>query len=584
MAKARFEQQQGGDAFTITAMRRAGERTIYKPRYEDLPGHPGAPRPQWAAEHAKGTTIPLSGPDRRLFEEDYSETEAARSTEAQGRFQGGLNDRLDSEIVRLGAAKGKDAADTKSKYEGLVGKFTPLDESREDTGDRLVRQGADLARKYRLADEGSMPGAGWYFDQNRKLRTGATSTDHDEKHSLITSSGSMSPLNSPEMESESAIEINRAHREHATVHVTKGAAGWLSKQFSGTKKNPEDPTPYLHTIGSVGKPSRPITDGPVDINDLHHDAVSMLARDVRRKKFKAVDTKSTVDFFKVAKGGTNVAKGVRGARGEGADTLSPPTSAPKVNNYTMNTRVHEAPADVEVDYRSRVDRSAALTSDSPLWGGPPRGVQEDRSLTLTPDIVDHLHRQLGAGTPQYDADDRAVRELKINAGRKVIVDKLHPRLVEALAHPGNANDNARHLALTSSNMPNTQDSWMNAAMMGQDSEAPGYKDSGSENLGYWKSMRRVGMRRITDVPNTEVNRRKEERGNTRAITVDAHQHAAQDKTVRVGSSRASERLGFVLPSVGVQESHAWTMPRRAADGDDPYRAAVRDGRGQQWNY
>lgn len=574
MAKATFEPQpEGEDVFTVKASRRAGKRTIKTPVYkEELPGIRRIQK--WKTTEQKGTTIPLSGPDRRVFDEDYSDTEAPRVEQAQRHFQENLNTRLASETSRLSGKTDKDSVVTREKYESYDGEWTPRSETREQTAERILKGGADLSRRYRLPGEQRMPGAGWYFNQNRTLHAGLTSDSREEKNRLITSSGSMSPLNSPETESEAAIELNRAHRTGARVHVSEGANAWLSAQFSGTPDKPQDPEPYLRTIGES---PRPITDGPVDVNDLHPDTVSMLSRRERRDAYPEVDQHSEVDFDKVAKGGANVDKGVRGTRGVSSDELSPPTTAPKVNNYTMNIRVHEGSPALESNYRTRVNNTARLTSNSPVWDGPAQGVQEDRTLTLSPGLVRHLQNQLGHGTDSYEPEDRAVRELALNAGRKVHVDNLHPRLVEALAHPDNKHARSRNLALTSSQMPTTQDSWVNAAMVGQNPEGLGYKDSGSENLGYWKKQENVGGP-ITDVPNTSLRRAKEGRANIREIDIAAHQHAAQDKTIRIAAGIASNRTGRVVPSVGIQESHAWTLPRRAANADADYNAR----KGQQF--
>lgn len=574
MAKAVFEQQpQGDDHFAIVPARRAGNRDIHTPVYEDLPGGRRKVK-EWNVESKKGTTIPLSGPDRRVFEEDYSDTEAPRVEAAQRRFQAGLNDRLSQEIDKLGAkvdsgtAK-KDEIAQHAKYQSYwrSNQFKPLEESREETATRILKSGADLAQKVRLPGEGRMPGAGWYFDQNADLSAGLVTKSPEAKDALITSSGSMSPLNAPDQEARAARELHRAHATGATVTVSKGAHKWL--------KGKVDPEHHDAITPNM----------PTPVNDLHHSVVSSLARRTRRDKFPGVDKTSEVDFSEVARGGTNVEKGVRGARGESSDVLTPPTSAPKVSNYTMNIRVHDAPESVQTDYRDRVNSTADLTSDSPKWDAPRPGISEDRTLHLDDGTVGHLMKHLGEGTDLFDPEDRAVRQVKMNAGRTVPVDALHPRLVEALAHPTNTNGRARHLALTSHNMPTTQDSWVNAAILGQDSGQPGYKDSGSENLGYWKSAARVGLNSITDVPNTAVNRAKEGRANTREITTDAHQHAAQDKTIRMGARVASEMLGRSIPSVGVQEAHAWTEPRRNAGGDDAYnaaRAAQESARSQQF--
>lgn len=584
MAKANFDpvpESPGQDVFNIVPSRRAGERQVHTPKYEALPGG-GRKVKSWKTETIKGTQIPLSGPDRRVFSEDLSETELPRLEEAHKQFQSNMTGRAETQINKLEAKGTEDSLKQAGLYRQMQSALSNRSESFKETGDRILKSGGDWAGATRMRGESAMPGAGWYFRQNSHLRRGATGSSRAETNALITASGSMSPLNAPETESESAIEINRAHKEKSTVTITPDVAKWV-RERDGIK--PGD-LPNEH-VGA-----------PVAINDLHHNVVSQLARKERREAFP--DMQSGADFDKIAKGGTNVDKGVQGARGVPSDVLSPPTTAPKVNNYTMNTLVHEAPKSVVRDYTARMDATGGITSTSP--GLPRNGAPADkaqRTVHLDTALVSHLSKQLGKGTSSYNEDDQAVRALKMNAGRTVHVDDLHPRLVEAMAHPTNKDKGSRALALTSSNMPTTQDSWVNGAVMGQpqatvvprgyleakakgESVAPPtnttsvYKAAGSEQLGYWSSNQihdetaSKGKRGILDVSNTD-----KARPDGREIGKAALQHAAQDHIIRSAARRAGTATGATVPSVGVQEAQGWTVPRRVAGGDTPFNQHLR---------
>jgi hypothetical protein len=513
---------------------------------------------------AEGEKLHLSGRDRALYSEDLSDGELGRLERKHQEWQSGLPDRMSGRTDQKPTKKSKSVARAVAgNYHapGITVGGAPSGETYEQSAGRVLRTGAEDNASTRMPGEGAA-GSGWYYGQNRAYRGGINTNDADFVDRVITGGSAMSPLNDPDMERSSAIEIANAHAEGRTVQMSQQVAGWVNRQKG--------------TSGLVPKSQ---TSTPVPISDLHPEVVSSLSRSERRKLMPAFDRKSSVDFATVAKGGVNVAKGVSGIRGDkGVEDLSPALSAPKVNTYTHNNLDFQAArSGDEEHYKALVDEAA---------GGPAPTRQRANRFELTDGLVEHALARHGKGSAEFDPNDRAVRELELNRGRAVNMDLMHPANVAALGDRGvrETRPDVQHAALTSANHPTVGDSWVNAAIAGQPQATvlpegyftkkkraggplnpmSAFKEAGSESVGYWNSKTLESGEPILSVKDGRVG-------------PSALLHTNQDHILRQAAHRSPEVLGTSTPtpSVGVQESLAWTAPRRVAGKDPAYNKHLR---------
>ncbi len=221
----------------------------------------------------------------------------------------------------------------------------------------------------------------------------------------------------------------------------------------------------------------------------------------------------------------------------------------------------------------------------------------NKSFKLTDELSEHVLQTLGKGTDSFNPNDRAVQQVEMNRGRTVHSDALHPAILMSLGHRSIATNhpNVHIAALTSSNHPTVADTWMNAAVMGQpqataipenyrQSKAEGvpvktpsnvtsiYKQGGTNlkvnkkelsDTGYMRKTSLASGEPVLDVPNR----------NLEAKTI---QHAINDKILRTAAGMSGQVFGtgVNMPSVSVQESIGWTVPRAVA-GKDKTRKGTR---------
>lgn len=559
---------------------------------------------------SQGSPVPLSGPGRKLFTEDLSHPEMRRLEMKHGEWQhdivpryAGSPDPVDQHISQV---------------------FQTRRESFDQTAKRTLKEGTAWANDVRMPGDAAAPGAGWYYDQNEHYRThsqpGVSAPNPDgandpQVRQAIIGGSAMSPRNSPDRERASGEELSRNHLSQTKVTIPRNVATWINRQAKRTV------VPEEHVLT------------PVDINDLHPDAIKALGSADRRAKFPRMDKDSPVNWKNVALGSPNVSKGIAGIRGATLDEVAPPLDAPKVNTYAQNNLdFQEAVPGQRKHYEDLVGASTGVPA-APV----------SKAVSMTPDLVDHVMKSLGYGMSSFNGNDRAVRQIQANAGRTVNIDHLHPAIVEALSssevrvsHP-----DVHHTALTSANHPIVADTWVHGAIAGQPQASvvpPGYlearqsntvaeesyqkaladhkvamtghreelkarKASGAEGSspvapeppakpvkdrrgqapvqpksvyksagseqGYWTKKTLNSGEGILDV----------DRGNA-AIREPALQHAANDHIVRRAAHLAPEVLGTAqtLPSVGVQESPLWTTPRRVAGKDPEYNAYLKSQR------
>jgi hypothetical protein len=496
--------------------------------------------------------VPLSGTNRKLFSDDYSEDEFNRVQNRHSEWQVSAPKRFQASKDETEQRVGKI----------IAGQMPHAGESFRETADRVLSTGQQWRPEVTLPSEGqASPGAGWYFDQNRHYREKVPTPE--TTRSTIIGGSAMSPRNSPAMERQAGVELASAHDSGAEITIPKGLAEHVNSVHAKGKK-PLIPEAQIGT-------STPIS-------DIHPDVIATLATKKARNKAPAFYKSSTVDFTKIGKGSPNVATGVKGVRGAAVEDVAPPLSAPKVNTYTQSSLDYHASPDVESNYKAAVSQIA---------GAPAPAI--DKTVRLTPDVINHAMTKFGKGTESFNSNDRAVQELQLNAGRRVHVDGLHPAIVEALSdHP---NSQVRAAALSSANHPTVADTWVQAAVAGAPQATLLPKDylekrskgkkvsspmnftsvykatgSGGTGAGYWGVKSNSAGESLLDATT----------GNA-AIKGSALQHSAVDHIVRLASHRARQVLGTEenLPSTGVQESHAWTIPRRLAGKDPEYKKAFK---------
>jgi hypothetical protein len=516
------------------------------------------------------TKVPLSG-NRTLYEEDFSTTESSRAERAHREFQSSISDRY-SQIPQ-----GTVAANA-------VASMSPRNEAYGETARRILQTGQQWTPKLQHPGETSVPGTGWYFNQHNFYEENSGSRNPRDIDRAIVGGGAMSPMNDPVLERAAGVELSKAHLDKAPVTLTKAMAKWINTRHKYDSKGNLKKTPKGmvedHQVSS-----------PVAINDLHPDVIGTLKSREARDTFPNFYKKSEINWDNIAKGAANVSQGVRGIRGATADELSPGQTSPKVHTYTKNILnfINASP-----QHRTAYD---ALVSAS-VQGTPAPNI--NKSFTLTNELAEHVLQTFGKGTDSFNPRDRAVQQVELNRGQTVHSDDLHPAIVGALGHRDVAvNHPTVHLAaLTSVNHPTVSDTWMNAAIMGQpqatvlpvnylNKKAQGvpvstptnvtslYKLSGSnykpgkdEASAGMKSEYKTGYRTtktlqsgetILDVPNTNLK-------------PESIQHATNDKIIRMSAELSGDEYGtgVNLPSVAVQESIGWTVPR-AVSGKDKTR-------------
>ena len=559
MAKAVFEKPNPNadpTEFTVKANRRLGQ-----------------------TRDEKGEPIPLSGRNRRLYYEDLSDTEAARLEQKHREVQ--------RDVVQ------EHEAFTEPTVRRAASQLTPRDESFNETSDRILRTGQDWTDATTMSgEEDTVPGTGWYFNQNRAYRRSVSTTSPARIERAILGGSAMSPMNSPSSELASAVELSDAHTKNKKVVISKNVADYVNfvhskenDKIAKQTKTTRSPLPLVepHHIGTE-----------VSIKDLHPEIINTLSSLKRAEAHPEFDdVNSHIDWKSIRKGSPNVTSGVAGIRGAALEELAPPLSAPKVSTYTENNRDFQASPQTEATYRE------LGSAGRPGAAQPPA---QDRRFRLDDSLISHVESTLTNADGSINKDDAAYRQLKANKGLRVQMEALHPHIVGALSHPNirESHPDVHSLALSSANHPIVADTWVQGAIAGQPqaslipedylgamhehltqlaagtrSERPSrpqnvtniYKQAGSD-VGYWRRKSLASGEAITDVPNSDIHYR-------------ALQHAAADYIVRNAAQRTPEVLGTTnpLPSVNVQEGLGWTIPRRVAGKDTRFNQFMRAQQG-----
>lgn len=523
-------------------------------------------------------SVHLSG-GRALYWEDLSRAE-------QVRLQTKFNQHIDSGLANRAQKSGKlgqQIAATDFRHPGDVssgwrvpvqslGKVAPgpetlsavqhtygrTEETVDSMADRISSTFDDMSSRSDLRMPGEedqrAPGLEWYFDHNTHY-----ATQHMDAPHASTIGSVMSPNNDPDNEKIATKGLLAI--KDAPTYISRNTAKYLVK-----KTGVEVPS---EQIGNT-----------VSASALHPTHISALIRDDAPSAPTSKWPSGAKDQIRLS--GTNASQGAAAAFQFDFDKESPgairefinPQSAPKVWHYAV------ANQNFVEDGRDMFSHRA---------NNPGRAYVKDGRISMgvfemTPEIAqDVLRIQYGHGTPEFDPQDRAVKEIQANIGRMVNPDNLHPATVQALTHPTirSRSPHVSNLALASSNHPIVADSWMNAATAGQpqatviptDSDGrPSYRRPGRVETA--TSIFKTGGEYFD---NMSIENKKAPKGREKIldsspagskIAARSLQHALEDKAVRMSAASTGE------PAVGKQAG-TWTLIRRYSGKDPVYNRVSR---------
>ena len=482
--------------------------------------------------------------DRALSREDLTPEERRRSDKMRRETQ--------KAAPGIAIGESKDAA-TKEALAAVK----PRSESRPATVRRLAEGLTNPNPDLRLPGEAVIPDADWYPRVHAARLRGISVETGLDPRAVATSSGVMSPLNSPDNERTAVRAIAEAHSRGAQFKITPEV-----KEVAASPR-----------VSELPEGSAKFTElSPADIRDLTSKAV-------RDSGVLSTD----LNLHGIAKAGTNKTSGVRGIRGEALNDIAPPSSAPKVNTYTQHGYNFGVPHGE--DAASRYGTTAVPEPEkdaAPKFGGSgdPFIASEIRwraahavekasgqvhrdQTTLDVWGLNDDHVEMTKGLHDYLTSRGApVRGRQV--GTQVRVRDLHPAAVQALADPAVAEhhedgERLQKLAKLSSNLPTVVDSHANGSIHGYGGLAS--KPTGSETAGYWQ--------RKTLADGTPIMDSRDAR-----VTAPAMQHAEYDSIMRDTAKHVVQQTGMDMdyPSTAVQAG-TWTADRRLGNDDPKFNRA-----------
>lgn len=528
------------------------------------------------AAKAEAQTRPMHFLKQRpLFTEDLSPQEDARLDQGRREMTSTIPERNKAlgEKAQATLANPKTPAaarKTAVKVAGVTAAIQPhltsVSESRDEAAARIAGRLMHPNASTRLKSEHAAPGASWYVEHNTDIRNASKGIDLE---AAAVSSGSMSPLNSPDNEVRALGALSHAQQTNAKTHITPEIAAHVRESVGGKKGNGADFLPD-HQVGrSVG------------FNELHPKVIASLTATSTGEKFPDMET--NIDLPGIKRAGTNKTKGIAGLRGVDNNTLNPPAGAPKVNTYTHNGHAFDDVTNPgvkdEIDFRTtdtvRRARSADLDEKEKAGG---LSAAENTERTALPGRMDQPldfndnHDDSFHMTPHL-AQHIASRGGVVHAasvGQQVRMRDQHPATVMAMSHPTNTDASTRGKALLSSNHPTVQDSWANAEVHNQPNISVATtsvrKAGGSETLGYRSSKK---LNDGTDIVDSA-------RPGAKDVTPAGLQHADYDKVTRMAAQHVVKKLDlpYDYPSTAAQ-AVPWVEQRREVPGnkDEAYANA-----------
>lgn len=491
--------------------------------------------------------------DRMLFREDLTPAERKRSDQMRRETQ--------KAAPAIALTESKDEATRQ-----VLATTRPHVESRGRVINRITDSLLHPDRELAMPGESTIPGADWYPRVHAARLRGISNETGVEHETVATSSGVMSPQNSPENERAAARSLADAQGRNAVLGITPAVKEVTEASMGVNKKTGQrKPTPVSD-----------LPTGNVPFREMSPEQV----RDVTSKAVRDAGVLgTTMNLSGVARAGTNKVNGVRGIRGENVNELAPPNSAPKVATYTRHGYTFGVPHSEDAA-RGYGEGPAAPEDREPKFGGSedPFIAEEirfrakhaatqmkgqttldvwglnDDSIEMTKGLHDYLTSK---GAP--------VRGRSI--GQQVRVRDLHPAAVLAMSHPDVSDyhpdgERLQKLAKVSSNLPTVVDSHANGTIHGYEGLAA--KPTGSNTAGYWQKK---SLADGTDIMDSSDGR----------VTTAGLQHAEYDSIFRGVAKNITEKMDMDMdyPSTAVQAG-VWTADRRKGGDDPAYNQYLRD--------
>jgi hypothetical protein len=520
---------------------------------------------------------------RPLFNEDLTPAEDKRSNTKrsehirsipkraksyQDNAQATASDASKPEAVR------KKAQSTADMYKAVRPHLKSVNESRGKAAERIAGRLMTPNPATRIKGETAAPGASWYVDHNRHIHEAIQGTDVPFRHAAV-SSGSMSPLNSPDNEVAAVRAIAQATHTNAKTHITPELAEHVRSKLA--KDN---------TVGGA-KPSDILPDHQigreVGFNELHPAAISHITGTDTQKKFPGLNT--GIDLNGIRRAGPNRVSGIEGIRGKSNNELNPPAGAPKVNTYVHNGLAFNSKDPAikdEIDFRAtdavRRKRHEDLETKRNTVGLSPAEHQEQKYLPSRHDVpldFHNTHDDRFQMTAAHAAHIEAHGGPTDSGPGMVRMRDMHPAAVMALSHPDNPDPHTRRLAVLSSQHPTVQDSWAQAEVHNQPNVNVGRstnirKTAGSEKLGYWQGKNAGGTwngeKAKFEGGESVINRKRPEGAKVTPVGLG---HTEYDKITRMAAQHVQKHLDtpYDYPSTAAQ-AMPWVEMRREAPGKD----------------
>lgn len=448
----------------------------------------------------------------------------------------------------------------------------PKRESRNAVVKRLTKKLTEPDPELRLPGEAVVPDADWYPRVHAARLRGVSVDTGIDPRTVATASGVMSPLNSPDNERAAVRALADAHARNAGFRIDADVRGAVEASMPVDKKSGQ-----RQSTGVSNLPS-----GTARFHDLSpEDVRDLTSKDVRESGVLSTD----LDLEGIARAGTNKETGVRGIRGEGLNTISPPASAPKVNTYTQHGYNFGVPHDEDSASGYGTKSVPEETNDDPpKFGGAedPFIAQEIRwraghavdkasgevhkdQATLDVWGLNDDHIEMTKGLHDY-LTSRGASVRARHIGTSVRVRDLHPSAVQAMADPEVSDhheegERLQKLAKLSSNLPTVIDSHANGSIHGYGGLAS--KPTGSEKAGYWQHKTLGDGTPLLGVRDGRV-------------TAAGLQHAEYDSILRDTAKNIVTETGMDMdyPSTAVQAG-IWTADRREGQDDAKFNRVRR---------
>jgi hypothetical protein len=521
---------------------------------------------------------------RPLFNEDLTPAEDKRSNAKRSEHIRSIPKRAKAyqESAQVTAADTSKSAGVRKKaqaasdmYKGVRPHLKSVNESRSKTAERVAGRLMNPSPATRMKGETAAPGASWYVDHNRDIHEAVKGTDVPFRAAAV-SSGSMSPLNSPDNEITAVKAIAQATHTNAKTTITPQVAQYIR---SKAPKGQEHEVMPDHQVGRE-----------VGFNELHPHAIAHLTAQLPKgagPSHPLHGLNTEIDLPGIRRAGPNRVAGVEGIRGASNTSLNPPAKAPKVNTYVHNGMAFDSKDPAikdEIDFRAtdvvRRKRHEDLEAKRQTVGLSPAEHEEQKYLPSRHDVPLDFHNTHDDRFQMTAAHARHIAEFggpdhSADVGKSVRMRDAHPATAMALSHPDNPDPHTRRLAVLSSQHPTVQDSWAQAEMHNQANVNVGRstnvrKAGGSEKLGYWQGKNSGGEWNHEEASfkggEPVVNRKRPESAKVTSVGLG---HAEYDKITRMAAQHVQKHLDtpYDYPSTAAQ-AMPWVEMRREAPGKD----------------